>query len=945
MLELNPGCIQALLALATMELAVGASATATQHGSRLLAQAFQSDPHNPYTLALLAHFSLQQGLAPTALKLAIAAKERVEPDDPALQAEVNGLLGRAHHAIGALDKARKCYDEALSIDSGHPTAGFGLAQLQIKHRNYKGAAKSLERLVEHRPTWVDPLRLLAPLCSRVYPSSAAASGTGATSSSTTAIPTAPLFKEAAEREGKDAELWEMLGDVTAGSDPATALAAYKKAIALHSASLAPKPTPPSTTTTTKENGHPTTHIPARLLNNAAVLQLRSGNAGAALESITQALTSAVSLSAQGGDASLQQGAAAEMAQVTLGYNAARIREAVGDTKAAEKEYEAIIAQFPAYADCYLRLACIAKSRGDVNGAEAWAQKGAQLSGNALDSLALLAQLYLSRRDLEAAKKILDEFKMDKMKQGGDRMRAETYARVALGNVHLYSAKGDVSHQDIRKNMEHKLSHAIQQYGLALDRDPGNIFAANGVGCVLAECGRLSEAKDVFLWVQEGAAGSDGFVSIPDAWINLAAVYSAMGDFSAAEQTYLNSMRRFPEVRDDARVQLYLAKAQYDGGRLERSLRTLCKIAHLAPRDHRLRFNVAYLQQHIALRSIEQVQHEMVTAADEQHIVVLQRAMARINSAAEGFLALDRQGQNVTGIRTARLSSHITFVLNLSKQAETLMGQTQQAVQQAAILMEANRKKMELEAHKRKLEERKKEVEQEAMERAREAQAKEASAKMERLKSEWKQGAALAKAAAKGDASAVARSRELAQRKQDAENAAMEALFADDGEEDDEYQPGMNEGEEEDGGGGEGNAVEEEEEAEFEVEDDDDEDFNVMDVDGEKGEKKKKTKKTKAKKDGGEEKAKQKREKRKKKEGEEGTEKRLLKKMKGDEGGVEPQGLEVSVVEGGGGDGGGGSGKGEMTLKDLFGSGSDDDDDDEDFDVGKEAKGEGEEGGE
>ena len=52
-------------------------------------------------------------------------------------------------------------------------------------------------------------------------------------------------------------------------------------------------------------------------------------------------------------------------QVTLGYNLARVREACGDLKGAEAEYRELLAQFPQYGDCCLRLACIAKARGDT----------------------------------------------------------------------------------------------------------------------------------------------------------------------------------------------------------------------------------------------------------------------------------------------------------------------------------------------------------------------------------------------------------------------------------------------------------------------------------------------------------------------------------------------------------------------------------------------------
>lgn len=61
---------------------------------------------------------------------------------------------------------------------------------------------------------------------------------------------------------------------------------------------------------------------------------------------------------------------------------ARVREAGGELQAAEAEYRALLEQFPQYADCYLRLACVAKLRGDTKvgrwvggGGGAWAGWG------------------------------------------------------------------------------------------------------------------------------------------------------------------------------------------------------------------------------------------------------------------------------------------------------------------------------------------------------------------------------------------------------------------------------------------------------------------------------------------------------------------------------------------------------------------------------------------
>ena len=61
------------------------------------------------------------------------------------------------------------------------------------------------------------------------------------------------------------------------------------------------------------------------------------------------------------------------AQVTLGFNRARIREAAGELAAAAADFRGILAAFPGYTDARLRLAAIARARGDLAGAATEAQ--------------------------------------------------------------------------------------------------------------------------------------------------------------------------------------------------------------------------------------------------------------------------------------------------------------------------------------------------------------------------------------------------------------------------------------------------------------------------------------------------------------------------------------------------------------------------------------------
>ncbi|PRW61484.1 RNA polymerase-associated CTR9-like protein [Chlorella sorokiniana] len=728
-LDMAPDCTPALLGLAVLKLHVSSDEQGVREGSQLLAEAFEQDPENPFVLLLLAHFCLRQGYADKARQLAETVQ--AHGGSAAMQAEAYTLLGRACHALGQLNDAYRYYQQATHLDSKLTLPRLGLAQLNVLQNEAVNAASLLESVLLDAPQWIDALEMLG----RVYPKAAH-------KSSRQARDVVPQFKEAAQARPRNAHIWELLGDLLASLEPAGALKAYDKAIEIRRKAAAA-----AKGGSTEDGGADAGQLSARLLNNAAILHLRAGDAQKAFELMAQA--------------------------VTLGYNLARVKEACGDLKSAEAEYKELLRQFPQYGDCCLRLACIAKARGDTKEALRWAEQATEIRAYAADALALQAGLHLEKRDYHHAKQVLD-----RLLEAEDGRKHETFAKLAMANLHAYSAPSSRKTDKDKLRAEVHYSHAMELYRRVLEKDEGCISAANGVGCILAEVGNMTAAKEVFLQVQEASAASSGFWRMPDAWVNLANVYLAQEQYVPAIQMYSNALRKFYDNRS-AMVMLYLARAQYDADHLPEAKRTLTKALHLAPTDHQLRFNVALTLQEWAVRTLQRGKE-----GDPGRLPAVLRAMKELREAHRFFTYLHGLGK-ASGLNPEILKHHINFVAKTHEDARVPLEKAQQKVAEAAEKEQRLRERAEKDKERRELEEEQRQILEAAARRKLEEEAQRQAEKLQNLQQQWRNAAVMEKAVAKGDAAAVAK--KAAEDARAAQEAQVDALFASD-EEDEDYNP-------------------------------------------------------------------------------------------------------------------------------------------------------------
>ncbi|KAL6746592.1 Paf1 complex component [Haematococcus lacustris] len=735
-LTLDPGSADAHLGLAVIKFNALNLQQGLADGLKLLVRAYELDPTHLGVVLLLAHYCLLRGNYQQALQLARQAL--ASPDVTTARAECSLLLARALHALGQTAEARKQYLAAAKLEPGAALPHYGLAQMYLAEQElaYKAAATNatteLEQAVRVAPTFLDALKVLGQLV---------------VGNRDKVRTTLTLLQTAVTRAAGDAELWELLAELSASTgDHPGALRAYRKALDLQrarrhdlvqrlasagggvSGEFAEEQVPP---------------IPVGLLNNTAVLMYRAGEVQGAQQLLEEAAAAAT-----GPAAPLQ----APAHRLALEYNTARLQEACGQLQAAQKAYQALLSREPQYVDCLLRLACIARARGDTATALDWGQRALTLHPGHLDVLALLSQLHMERKDLSNADKMIKELLRcareqakqplvaDDKQKAAQEARVDPFGALAHGNLMLASAPSERKHsQDVVK-AEACLFRALELYHAVLLHDPRNAFAANGIGAALAELGRLDEAQSVFKDVQEVAAASGAFLHIPDLYINLAHVALAKQEYTSAVRLYRLAMDKLDTSKQNMAM-LYLARAHYDSDDLQASKACLIKAIHVTPLDYILHFNLAVTMQEFAQRTYRKKRNPGDATRKRDY----EQAQQELGSAAAIFEQLLTRGHKATRLDDKKLKVHIKFCTDLKSQAAAHLEEARREAEEMEVKRQEQERLRSLVDSQRTLELLKQEETARLMQEARERKAKEALEKVERLKLEWR----AAKAAAEG----------------------------------------------------------------------------------------------------------------------------------------------------------------------------------------------------
>ncbi|XP_024150888.1 RNA polymerase-associated protein CTR9 homolog [Oryzias melastigma] len=607
-LELNSKCVGALVGLAVLELN-NKEADSIKNGVQLLSRAYTIDPSNPMVLNHLAnHFFFKKDYSKVQ-HLALHAFHNTEVE--AMQAESCYQLARSFHVQEDYDQAFQYYYQATQFASTtFVLPFFGLGQMYVYRRDKENAAQCFEKVLKAYPNNYETMKILGSLYATSDDQDKRDIAKG-------------HLKKVTEQYPDDVEAWIELAQILEQTDIQGALSAYGTATRILQEKVQ-------------------ADVPPEILNNLGALHFRLGNLGEAKKYFLASLDRA---KAEGEHDEHYYNAIS----VTTSYNLARLYEAMCEFHEAEKLYKNILREHPNYVDCYLRLGAMARDKGNFYEASDWFKEALQINQDHPDAWSLIGNLHLAKQEWGPGQKKFERILKQPSTQN------DTYSMLALGNVWLQTLHQPT--RDREKEKRHQ-DRALAIYKQVLRNDAKNLYAANGIGAVLAHKGYFREARDVFAQVREATA------DISDVWLNLAHIYVEQKQYISAVQMYENCLKKFYKYQN-TEVLLYLARALFKCGKLLECKQILLKARHVAPSDTVLMFNVALVLQRLAT---------LVLKDEKSNLKAVLSAVKELELAHRYFSYLSKAGD--------KMRFDLALAASEARQCSDLLSQAQYHVARA-----------------------------------------------------------------------------------------------------------------------------------------------------------------------------------------------------------------------------------------------------------------------
>jgi RNA polymerase-associated protein CTR9 len=506
--------------------------------SQYAQKAFKLDEKYPLSCTTFASFFLLKNAPEQVERLANRAIEYT--DVPAVTSDAYYLLARKEHAANNLSKANSYYtraDQARGGDEkGSLPAKFGSAQMRVLMNDYEGAKFQLEKIVQQNKN-IEALTLLGSLYAEDL---FAAQKANSKEDKSTELKKAISMLETVRNSWKDPKK-------RVSPDPAVLLnlarlheidGHFEKSIQcleqveqLEIDAIPQELRPDESDTEAETRRALRKFVPPQLLNNMGCIYYQSDKLDKARDLFEASLSACTIVADQ------EQDADTDALVTTISFNLARTYEAEGLLDEAKKVYEGLLERHDDYIDAKSRLAYIALRQDPHNEGPKAIQDLYKSESSNLEVRALFG--YYLRRSKRKGISLNDDPEFRHYKHTLQQFdKHDMYSLVGMGNVQLAVAREmrrDTEQERVaRRKMYEK---AVEFFDKALQLDPQNAYAAQGVAIALIEDKKdLAAAVQILTKVKE---------TMKDAsvYINLGHVYVELKQYSRAIENYETALAK------------------------------------------------------------------------------------------------------------------------------------------------------------------------------------------------------------------------------------------------------------------------------------------------------------------------------------------------------------------------------------------------------------------
>lgn len=488
-------------------------------------KAFKLDKEYPMTCAMFGGYFLLRRHFPTVEALARKAIELTDVN--AIASDGWYLLARKEHEEGDPVKAQEYYNRADQArggsDKGYLPAKFGAVQMQISSQDKDGAKFRLEKIVQQTKN-PEAMTLLGSLyAEEVF--AAAASGSKEDVSAETKKAISLLegvrahWKDEKKRISPDISVLLYLARLYETSAPEKSMQCLTQIEQIQIAQIPEEDKPDDVEDEEAKTNILRETLAPQLLNNMGCFLYQSDKIEQARNMFQTALNACVKTQEK------DDGTDTDALVTTISYNLGRTYEAAGLLEEAEKVYQGLLERHSDYTEANARLTYMALRQNPTDEGPKKMAKLYEAEATNLEVRALFGW-YLNKSKRRAAN-IAEDQEQRHYKHtllGYD--KHDRYALTGMGNVHLMAARDmrrdGEQDRDRRRRMYER---AVDFFDKALQLDPKNAYAAQGIGIALVD-----DRKDYPSAVQIFSKVRD---SIRDAsvYLNLGHVFAELRQFS------------------------------------------------------------------------------------------------------------------------------------------------------------------------------------------------------------------------------------------------------------------------------------------------------------------------------------------------------------------------------------------------------------------------------